>query len=75
MAVGRKLTWIVQVELTAREALVQLSVSLKSPEVATILTVSEASPVFVTVMVCGALAVATACVPKVSDVGPKLIEA
>jgi hypothetical protein len=42
-------------------AAAQLSVSLKSPVVVTRLTVSGALPVFVTVMVCGALVVATAC--------------
>ena len=69
VAVGAKVTWIVQVAFTAMDAAVQVSVSVKSPVTVTCVTVSAALPVFVTVMVCGALAVATACVAKVSDGG------
>ncbi len=60
----QKLTCTVQLWLTATLAPTQLSVSLKSPGRHNLLTVSAAFPVFVTVMVCAALAVPTACVAK-----------
>src|SRR5271154_1125232 len=72
--VGKKRTWTVQLALTAIVAPAQLSVSLKSPVVVTELTMSEAIPVFVTVRVCDALEVATACTPKLNEVGLRLME-
>ena len=69
VAVGAKLIWMVQVALIAMEAAVQVSVSVKSPVTATCVKVRAALPVFVTVMVCGALAVATAWAAKVSVAG------
>jgi hypothetical protein len=73
VAVGRKLTRTAQLAFTAIGELVQLSVSLKSPVTVTLLTVREALPVLVTVMVCAELAVATGCGPNVSDTGLRLI--
>src|SRR6202789_1252939 len=57
------------VELGAIGAVVQLSLSLKSPVFATWVTLSGTLPIFVTVIGCAALTVATACVPKVSATG------
>src|ERR1700722_18480203 len=69
VVVGKKLTCTVQVELTATGPAVQVSLSLKSPVVTIRLIDREAPPVFVTVIVCAALAVATACAAKVSAAG------
>ena len=73
VVVGRKRTRIVQVEFTAIGPAVQVSLSLKSPVAITRLIVSEAAPVFVTVIVSEALDVATACSTKFRAVGFKEI--
>ena len=69
VAVGRKRTCTAQVAFCAIVIPVQLSVSLKSPVVVTLLTIKAAFPVFVTVNVTYALAVPTCCSKNVTEVG------
>lgn len=73
VAVGRKRIWMAQVRVGAMAAARQVSVSLKSAEGVIWVTVSGALPVFVTVMVCAGLRVATAWVLKVSAVGLRVM--
>ena len=73
VCVGRNSTWTVQVAPTAIAGPMQLPVSLKSPVGAICVMVSGALPEFVTVILCAALAVATACAAKVRLVGLSVI--
>jgi hypothetical protein len=75
VAVGVKLTLTEQAPLASiGEEDAQLSVSEKSPEATTSVTISPAAPTLVRVAVCGALVVPTAWLPNLYNEGEMLGE-